>query len=120
MIENAKITNIALHFQDYSLLTLDICLEGNGWGCVYGNRVLGKAYVGRKEQDFTASDKGLIAIMRIMDLLEINDLYEAKGKYVRCEIEGGWGGTVTKIGNIVKDKWFRYEDIFMEVNDDKS
>lgn len=26
----------------------------------------------------------------------------------------GWGGKITRIGNIIKDKWFSFEDFFVK------
>ena len=41
-VQNAKITSVSLNMQDYGCLTLAMCLEGHGWGVVYGGYCLGK------------------------------------------------------------------------------
>lgn len=111
MIENAKITNVSLNFKDHGVLTLDIIIEGCGWGCCFGGRVFGSGYLGAKE--FKGSEKGIECIMRIMDVIGVEDLFEAKGKYIRVQITS-WGGTIEKIGNIISDKWFSYSDVYGE------
>ena len=41
-IENAKITNVSLNMENHGCLCLDLALEWDGCGCVYGGYVLGK------------------------------------------------------------------------------
>lgn len=69
---NAEITCVSLNFRDHGVLTLDLSLSGGGWGCVYGGYVLGKGYLGARE--FKGSASGLEAIMRIMDIVGVEDL----------------------------------------------
>lgn len=109
MICNAKITRVSLNMNGHYCFTLDITLEGEGWGVIYGGYKLG---TGALDSDtFEGSAKGMEAIMRIMDTVGVTDLQDMTGKYVRVELEG-WGGTVDKIGNIIKDKWFSYKEFF--------
>ena len=49
--------------------------------------------------------------MRVMDTIGVDDLMDAKGKYVRV-VSKGWGSTVKTIGNIIEDKWFDYGEFF--------
>ena len=110
-IENAKITNVSLHMKHHACFTLDIALDGGGWGTVYGGYCLGKGYLGADE--FKGSDKGMEAIMLIMNTVGVEDLCDLKGKYVRVATKG-WGDTVSIIGNIIKDLWFDYKVFFKE------
>lgn len=111
MIENAKITSVDLSMEDHGCLALWIILEGNGWGCGFGGRCIGKGYLGAKE--FIGSKKGTEEIMRIMDVVGVSKFNDMKGRYVRVETNG-WGGTIKKIGNIIEDKWFDYEEFYGE------
>ena len=43
-LDNALITNVSLSSGDYCCLTLDITLNGDAWGCVYGGYCLGNIY----------------------------------------------------------------------------
>lgn len=108
-IKNAQITGVSLNMKNHGCLTLDLTLKGDGWGCVYGGRVLGNGYVGAKE--FTGSEQGMVAIMRIMDTVGVDDLFALKGEYVRVPTKG-IGAKVDIIGNIINDKWFDYGSFF--------
>lgn len=48
-LQNAEITNVSLNFRDHGVLSLDLTLNGGGWGVVYGGYVLGHGYLGAKE-----------------------------------------------------------------------
>lgn len=117
-IKNAKITSVSLNMENHGCLTLDIFLEGNGWGVYFGGYCLGKGYVGAKEDFFKGSDRGMEAIMRIMDVVGVSDLQKMKGEYVRVATSG-WGGSVKIIGNIVEEKWFDYESFFDDKKGEK-
>lgn len=108
-IKNAKITSADLSMKDHGILCLQLTLEGNGWGVVFGGYVLGKGYVGAKE--FSGSSKGIEEIMRIMDTVGVSCFKELEGKYIRVELNG-WGSSVKKIGHIIEDKWFDYEEFY--------
>jgi len=108
-IENAKITDVSLTFEDHGCLTFYITVEGNGWGVSIGGYCIGKGYRGAKE--FTSTDKGLVAMMKIMDVIGVDKWEDIKGKYCRIEI-GNWGDTVHKIGNIITDKWVDLKEEF--------
>ena len=102
-VQNAKITSVDLSMSDHGCLTLEIALEGAGWGVTYGGRVLGHGYLDAKE--FKGSAKGIEYLMRIMDVVGVERFNDLKGKYVRV-VTKGWGGTVDIIGNIIRNKWF--------------
>lgn len=110
-IENAKITSVDLSMADHGCLTLRLCLEGEGWGCIYGGYILGHGYVGADE--FEGSAIGMESIMRIMDTVGCDSFNEMKGKYVRTAVKG-WGDGVQIIGHIMQDKWFDQESFFKE------
>ena len=108
-IENAKVTHVDLSMADHGVICLEMTLEGNGWGVVFGGLVLGKGYVGAKE--FNGSPDGMEYIMRIMDTLNSSKFNNMVGKYVRVATKG-WGESVKIIGNIINDKWFDAESFF--------
>lgn len=51
------------------------------------------------------------AISEILNVVGVNKWEDLPGKYIRFE-DVGWGSTVTKIGNIVNDKWFDMKNFF--------
>lgn len=110
-LENAKITHADLSMADYGCLTLAISLEGNNWGTVFGGYCIGKGYLGATR--FAGSGKGIEEIMRIMDVVGVDNFSELKGKYVRVEVETG-SSPIKKIGHIIKDKWFDYNEFYKE------
>lgn len=97
--------------ENHGCLCLDLALEWDGCGCVYGGYVLGKGYVGAADDFFKGYSKGCEAIMRIMDVVGESELLKLKGKYIRIAHKG-LGSTVEIIGNIIKDKWFDYRTFF--------
>ena len=110
-IENAKITNVDLTMTDHGCLCLWLSLEGNGWCTNFSGRVIGKGYLGAKE--FIGYEKGTEEIMRIMDVVGVERFNDMKGKYIRAELNG-WGSGINKIGNIIEDKWFDYNEFYSE------
>lgn len=108
---NAKITNVSLNMKNHGCVTLDICLDGHGWGVVYGGYCLGKGYLGAEDNFFKGSAQGMEAIIRIMDTIGVDDLDDMMGKYVRVASKG-LGSSIKIIGNIIEDKWFDYEIFF--------
>lgn len=112
---NAKITNVSLNMKNHACLTLDLTLEGNGKGVVFGGRCLGHGYLGAKE--FEGSSKGLEYIMRIMDVVGVEALEDLTSKYVRV-VNCGFGERAIEIGNIIEDKWFNIVEFFGDRNED--
>lgn len=110
-IQNATIKTVSLNMENHGCLTLDIVLEGNGWGCSFGGYCLGHGYLGASDDCFKGYDKGLEAIMRIMDVVGVSDLNEMVGKNVRTAAECQ-NRRIIAIGNIVEDKWFDYNLFF--------
>lgn len=112
MIENAKITYVSISMADHGCLTFYLGLEGKGWILGgYGGYCIGHGYLGA--DNFDASGAGLIAMMRIMDTVGVEKWEDLNGKYVRVE-DTGFGNRITKIGNLIEDKWFDIKEFFNE------
>ena len=107
---NVKITNVSLTMADHGCLTFWITVEGAEWGCSIGGYCIGNGFLGADK--FSGYGSGLEAMMRIMDVVGVEKWEDLKGKYVRIKTEG-WDGTVTCIGNILKDKWFDLKEFFV-------
>ena len=116
-LRNAEITNVSLNMKDHGALTLDLSLSGNGWGVVYGGYCLGRGYLGAK--NFVGYASGLEAIMRIMDVVGVDDLTEMKEKHVRVALKG-IGDSVKIIGNFIRDEWFDYGSFFDDKKQEES
>lgn len=105
-IENAQIKSVDLS-NDGGIFSLAMALEGNGWGVVYGGRVIGKSY----DDEISCSENGIEYILRIMDIVGVSRFNDMNGKYVRVAFKG-WGDSVEIIGNIIENKWFDQKAFF--------
>ena len=110
-IKNALITQVDLSMADHGCFTLEMTLDGGGWGVVYGGYCLGKGFIGADE--FEGSAVGMEYLMRIMDTVGVEKFQDLKGKYVRVATKG-CGSSVKIIGNILRDKWFDAETFFID------
>lgn len=119
-ILNAKITSTSITMADHGVLTFWVTVQGGGWGCSIGGYVIGNGYLDADDDFFKGSGAGLEAMMRIMDTVGVDKWEDLEGKYVRCVLNDGWGGTITKIGNITKDKWFDLKEFFENVKEEKT
>lgn len=106
---NMKIVGTSITMADHGVVTFYLHLEGGSTGLSYGGYCIGHGYLGAK--NFDGSGKGVEAIARIMDTVGVERWEDLKGQYVRV-VSQGLGGTVTKIGNILSDKWFDIKEFF--------
>ena len=104
-ILNAQIVSTKLG-EAHGCLTADICLEGDHWGCYYGGYCLDHWYEDAGHHD---SLDGYGAIIELMKTLDVESWEQLKGQYVRVETTG-WGGNITRIGHLMKDKWFSFKE----------
>lgn len=110
-IENAKITSVSITMADYGCLTFLLTLDGGAWEVNFGGYCIGHGYMGAEK--FDATDRGLTAMMRIMDTVGVEKWEDLVGKYCRVDI-GGLGEPIYRIGNILTDKWFDINEHFKE------
>ena len=101
-IQNAKITSVDLSMKDHGCLTLQLVLEGSGWGCVYGNVCLGNGFLGAKK--FKGWQHCGDYLMMIMDTVGVATFNDMTGKYVRVACDEDDRAKI--IGNLIEDKWF--------------
>lgn len=50
-------------------------------------------------------------ISDILDVVGVKQWEDLPGKYIRIE-DNGWGSSITKIGNIIEDKWIDFKEFF--------
>lgn len=113
-IENAQISKVSLTMADHGCLTFWVYLDGGGWGCGFGGYAIAHGGPGYKPDDFSAeSGDGLVAMMRIMDVVGVSKWEELTGKYVRCKTKG-LSSCIDEIGNIIHNKWFNIRDFYNE------
>lgn len=109
-ILNAKVIKTSIEIEDHGILTCWLHLEGYGWGCGFGGYTLDDYDKSTKSR--IASSAGFEAIRKIMETLEVNRWEDIAGNYIRCELEYGCGGRITKIGHVLKNKWFSFDEHF--------
>ena len=111
MVQNAVITDVSLTMLNAGCLTFHLLLEGDGWSCSFGERVIGKGYLGAKPEELQGSERGLAALMRVMQICGVESWEDVPGCYVRA-VSDGWGSNVTAIGHIIKNDWFDLDEFF--------
>jgi hypothetical protein len=110
-IVNAKIAYTMLGYEDHGIMSCYLTLEGDVWACNYGGYALDQ-YDKEKRERFGTAD-GFNAIISLMKTLDVEKWEDLKGQFVRVESEG-WGGGIVRIGHLMKDQWFSFEDFFNE------
>lgn len=109
-IRNAQIKGAELTMEHCGCISLDVVVEGAGWGCIFGGYSLGHGYLGAKE--FSGYGPGMESIARIMDTVGVTKLSDLEGKYIRAAVTGD--RRLKIIGNIINNKWFDIESFFKD------
>lgn len=112
IIENARITSTMLGVEDHGIMTCYLFLKfENCNNCGFGGYELD--VYDKEEGRRVGTAAGMQMIAEILETVGVKNWEDLLGTYVRCEFEG-YGGKITRIGNIIKDKWFSLEDFFAE------
>lgn len=114
-IKNAKIKSVSISMADHGCLTFWLNLKLPGGFCGYGGYCIGHGYLG--SENFDATDKGLTAMMKIMDTIGVEKWEDLADKYCRVKTDG-WGSSISTIGNIMEDRWFDLEEHFKSKESD--
>ena len=115
-IENAIIDDVSISMADHGCITFMVFIKGNGWFTSVGGYVNGHGYIGSDYWEGCGS--AVVAMMKIMDTVGVEKWEDLKGKYIRVESDG-WGSSIHKIGNIIKDNWFDIKEFFEKTKDEK-
>lgn len=111
MIRNARITSTILGREDHGIVTLMIYIDAGNFSCGVGGFCLDEFNTDSQTRVFRA--KSMKAVSEILNVVGVDKWEDLPGKYIRFE-DNGWGSTVTKIGNIIDDKWFDRKNFFSE------
>ena len=109
-IRNAKISSTMLGREDHGIMTFMIYIDGGSFACGVGGYCLDEFNSATRARVFRA--ESMEAISKVLEVVGVDKWEDLPGKYIRLE-DNGLGSTVTKIGNIIKDKWFDLEEFFM-------
>ncbi len=116
MIKNARIQSTMLGREDHGVMTFMIYINADSFTCGVGGYCLDEFNPATQTRVFRA--KSMEAISKILEVVGVDKWEDLPGKYIRFE-DNGWGSTVTKIGNIINDKWFDLREFFGKVDEVK-
>lgn len=112
-ILNAKITSADIVINEYNILTINLTLEGDGWGIGYDSYSLGRYWACSKT--YEGDSRAGRVLMELMSTIGVNNFQDLVGQYVRVELESTFG-PVHSIGNIITDKWFSFAEILKDTS----
>lgn len=113
-IKNAKIKSTMLGREGHGVMTFMIYINAYGFSCGVGGYCLDEFNPATQTRVFRA--ESMEAISKVLEVVGVDKWEDLPGKYIRFE-DNGWGSTVTKIGNIIEDKWFDLKEFFGKVKD---
>lgn len=112
-IKNAIIESTMLGREDHGIMTWMIFIKFDKCvSCGVGGYAL-DSYDSDTDTRICVAES-MESIAKILDVVGVNKWEDLPGKYIRFE-DNGWGSTVTKIGNIIDDKWFDLKEFFGKV-----
>lgn len=111
MIKNAKITSTMIGREDHGIMTFMLYIEFDSHiSCGVGGYSLDQYDPDTETRVFKA--KSMEIISKILDVVGVDSWEQLPEKYIRFE-DDGWGSRITKIGNIIEDKWIDFEEFFV-------
>lgn len=108
-IKNAKISSTMLGREDHGIMTFMIYIDACDFACGIGRYCLDEFNPATQTRVFRA--ESMEAISKILEVVGVDKWEDLPGKYIRIEYNG-LGSTVTKIGNIIEEKWLDFEEFF--------
>lgn len=97
-VYNCEIKRTMLGFEDHGIMTCDLTLEGDGWGCAFGGFKMD-------------SPKGMECIKELLKTLKTDTWEQLKGQYIRVVTKGEFGRVVA-VGHLIEDRWFSFKNFF--------
>ena len=114
-IKNARIKSTMLGREDHGIMTFMIYINADNFSCGVGGYCLDQYDRETKTRVFRA--ESMEAISKVLEVVGVDKWEDLPGKYIRFE-DNGWGSIVTKIGNIIEDKWFDMPEFFSKKKND--
>lgn len=114
MIKNARIISTMLGREDHGIMTWMIAIkfDGGSWG------VGGYALDGYDKESNTRvfGAESMESISKLLEVVGVDKWEDLPGQYIRFEDNGLGSTTITKIGNIIDDKWFDLKEFFENIS----
>lgn len=89
---------------DHGCLVISLNVEGNHWGCSIGGWCNGVGHLGATL--WKGNGSAIVAMMKIMDIVGVSKWEDLNGKLIRVEVPVPGSRSISKIGNIIEEKWF--------------
>lgn len=102
-IENARIESVMLGYEDHGILTAYVFVKFANGGCGFGGYAFDEW--NKAKQRRVGCAFGSEWIINVLETVGVKKWEDLPGKPVRVEHEG-WGGTITRIGHFIDDRWF--------------
>ena len=112
-IKNAKISSTMLGREDHGIMTFMIYIDTCDFACSIGRYCLDEFNPATQTRVFRAESMEVIS--KILEVVGVDKWEDLPGKYIRFE-DNGFGSNVTKIGNIIDEKWLDFEEFFGKVD----
>ena len=113
MIKNARIISTMLGREDHGIMTwmIGIKFDVGSWG------VGGYALDGYDKESNTRAFRAesMESISKLLEVVGVDKWEDLPGQYIRFE-DNGFRSAITKIGNIIDDKWFDLKEFFENVS----
>ena len=110
MIKNAVIRSTMLGREDHGIMTWMIFIEfDKGTSCGVGGYCLDGYDKKTETRVFRA--KSMESVSKLLEVVGVDKWEDLPNKYIRFE-DNGWGSPITKIGNIIDDKWLDLNEFF--------
>ena len=111
-IKNAKISSTMLGREDHGIMTFMIYIDACDFTYGIGRYCLDEFNSATQTRVFRAESMEVIS--KILEVVGVDKWEDLPGKYIRIEYNG-FGSTVTKIGNIIEEKWFDLKEFFGKI-----
>lgn len=111
---NARIESTMFGREDHGIMTWMIFISSGAFSCGVGGYALDSYDKDTKTRVFRA--ESMESVSKVLEVVGVDKWEDLPGKYIRFE-DNGWGSTITKIGNIIEDKWFDMKEFFGKVKD---
>ena len=111
-IKNAKISSTMLGREDHGIMTFMIYIDTCDFDCCIGRYCLDEFNPATQTRVFRSEPMGVLS--KILEVVGVDKWEDLPGKYIRFE-DNGFGSNVTKIGNIIDEKWLDFREFFGKV-----
>ena len=108
-IKNAKISSTMLGREEHGIMTFIIYIDTCDFACDIGRYCLDEFNSATQTRVFRAESMEVIS--KILEVVGVDKWEDLPGKYIRFE-DNGFGSNVTRIGNIIDEKWLDFEEFF--------